>query len=72
MIGGEFVVLREEVFSPRGEEQERRAERGYSPPPALNPCFKICDLCAVEGVNTHTQTRAAFSLSLSSGQGDKL
>lgn len=72
MIGGEFVVPREEVFSPRGEEQERRAERGYSPPPALNPRFKICDLCAVEGVNTHTNTRCLFSFPLLSGQGDKL
>ncbi len=24
---------------------------------ALNPCFKICDLCAMKGVNTHKHTQ---------------
>lgn len=71
MIGGEFVVLREEVFSPRGEEQERRAERGYSPLLPLTPVLR-CVIFALWRELTHTQTCAAFSLSLSSGQGDKL
>lgn len=41
---GEFVVLGEEAASPREEALLPRA---------LNPCFKICDLCAMQGVNTH-------------------
>lgn len=56
MIWGEFVVPGEEAVSPRGEMKRRRVALGYSPP-ALNPCFKICDLCAIEGVNTHKHTQ---------------
>lgn len=57
MIRGEFVVPGEEAVSPRGEEKGRRAELCYSPPPALNLCFKICDLCTTGGVNTHKHTQ---------------
>lgn len=39
------------------------------PPPALNPCFKICDLCAVVGVNTHTNRRSLFSFPLLGSRG---
>lgn len=63
---GEVVVLGEEAASQREEALLPRA---------LNPCFKICDLCAMQGVNTHKHiqyTQAFLSLSLWWGQGDKL
>lgn len=53
MIWRKFVVFPgEEAVSRRGWGAEKKSW-ALLLPASLNPCFKICDLCAMEGVNAH-------------------